>query len=148
MIKYNILKYYMLGWVKTLTKKFEKLPALGQFAVTVLIIIVVRYLLHLVIYSNYLSSYLENFGNPKELVYFHMNGCGHCKKFTPTWNSFSQGYNGDIKLKKLERSEAGDLLQKYEIKGFPTVLLIDEQGNKKEFQGERTVEGLKNFINQ
>ena len=137
----------MLGWVKTLTKKFDKLPALGQFAVSVLIIIVVRYLLHLIIYSNYLSGYLENFGNPKELVYFHMNGCGHCKRFTPVWNEFSGNYNGELKLKKLERNEAGDLLQKYEIKGFPTVLLIDEQGNKKEFQGDRSVEGLKNFIN-
>ena len=129
----------MLGWIKTLTKKFDKLPALGQFAVSVLLIIVVRYLL---------SGYLENFGNPKELVYFHMNGCGHCKRFTPVWNEFSSNYNGELKLKKLERKEAGDLLQKYEIKGFPTILLIDEQGNKKEFQGDRSIEGLKNFIIQ
>ena len=137
----------MLGWIKTLTKKFDKLPAMGQFAVAVLIIIVIRYLLHLIIYSNFLSSYLENFGNPKELVYFHMTGCGHCKKFNPVWDEFSQSYNGNLKLKKLERKEAGDLLQKYEVKGFPTVLLIDEQGNKKEFQGDRTVQGLESFIN-
>ena len=64
----------MLGWIKVLTKNFGKLPAIGQFAIAVLIMIVIRYLLHLVIYSNYLSSYLENFDNPKELVYFHMNG--------------------------------------------------------------------------
>ena len=132
----------MLGWVKTLTKKFNKLPAIGQFAIAVVIIVIVRQLLHLVIYSNFLSSYLENFGNPKELVYFHMNGCGHCKRFSP------DGYKGDLKLKKLERNEAGDLLQKYEIQGFPTVLLIDEQGNKKEFQGDRTVQGLEAFISQ
>ena len=77
-----------------------------------------------------------------------MNGCGHCKKFTPVWDEFSDNYNGELKLKKLERNEAGDLLQKYEIKGFPTVLLIDEQGNKKEFQGDRTIQGLKKFIAQ
>ena len=138
----------MLGWVKTLTKKFNKLPAIGQFAVAVVIIIVVRYLLHLIIYSNFLSSYLENFGNPKELVYFHMNGCGHCKRFSPVWQEFSDNYKGDLKLKKLERNEAGDLLQKYEIQGFPTILLIDEQGNKKEFQGDRTIQGLEAFISQ
>ena len=137
----------MLGWIKTLTKKFDKLPAMGQFAVAVLIIMVIRYLLHLIIYSNFLSSYLENFGNPKELVYFHMTGCGHCKKFNPVWERFSQNYNGNLKLKKLERKEAGDLLQKYEVKGFPTVLLIDEQGNKKEFQGDRTIQGLESFVN-
>ena len=53
-----------------------------------------------------------------------------------------------FRKKKLERKEAGDLLQKYEVKGFPTVLLIDEQGNKKEFQGDRTIKGLEGFINQ
>ena len=136
----------MLGWIKILTKKFNKLPAIGQFAIAVLLIITIRYLLHLVIYSNYLSSYLEHFGNPKELVYFHMNGCGHCKRFTPVWDEFAGKYNGELKLKKLERNEAGDLLDKYEIKGFPTVLLLDEQGNKKEFQGDRSVTGLESFI--
>jgi thiol-disulfide isomerase/thioredoxin len=138
----------MLGWIKTLTKKFGKLPAVAQFAIAVVIMLVIRYLLHLVIYSNYLSSYLENFGNPKELVYFHMNGCGHCKRFTPIWDQFSKKYNGEIKLKKLERNEAGDMLDKYQVQGFPTILLLDEQGNKKVFEGERTISGLESFINQ
>ena len=138
----------MLGWIKILTKKFNKLPSIGQFAIAIIIMLIIRYLLHLVIYSNYLSSYLENFGNPKELVYFHMNGCGHCKRFTPIWDEFSGKYNGEIKLKKLERNEAGDMLDKYEIQGFPTILLLDEQGNKKVFEGERSISGLESFINQ
>jgi len=41
----------MLGWVKTLTKKFGKLPSVGQFAIAIVIMLVIRYLLHLVIYS-------------------------------------------------------------------------------------------------
>ena len=138
----------MLGWIKILTKKFNKLPSVGQFAVAIIIMLVIRYLLHLVIYSNYLTGYLENFGNPKELVYFHMNGCGHCKRFTPIWDEFAGKYNGEIKLKKLERNEAGDMLDKYEIQGFPTILLLDEQGNKKVFEGDRSIQGLESFINQ
>ena len=138
----------MLGWIKILTQKFHKLPAIGQFIFAIIILRSIRYLLHLVIYSNYLSTYLENFGNPKELVYFHMNGCGHCKRFTPIWDDFSGKYKGDIKLKKLERNEAEDMLSKYEIQGFPTILLLDEQGNKKVFEGERSVSGLESFINQ
>ena len=138
----------MLGWIKILTKKFNKLPSIGQFAIAIIIMLIIRYLLHLVIYSNYLSSYLENFGNPKELVYFHMNGCGHCKRFTPIWDEFSGKYNGEIKLKKLERNEAGDMLNKYEIQGFPTILLLDEQGNKKVFEGDRSISGLESFIAQ
>ena len=89
-IKYNILKY-MLGWVKTLTKNLTCCSR--SICYSSIIIVVIRYLLHLIIYSNYLSSYLENFGNPKELVYFHMNGCGHCKVY-PVWDEFSEKYNG------------------------------------------------------
>ena len=43
------------------------------------------------------------------------------------------------------KKQAGDL-KKYEVQGFPTILLIDGQGNKKEFQGDRTVlKVLENF---
>ena len=27
-------------------------------------------------------------GGTKMLVYFHMNGCGHCKNFNPEWSKF------------------------------------------------------------
>ena len=135
----------MLGWVKTLTKKFDKLPALGQFAVAVLIIIVVRYLLHLIIYSNYLSSYLENFGNPKELVYFHMNGCGHCKKMMPEWDKFQQNAPQGVKVSKVEQAEKPDLMQKLGIQGFPTIKLFNNGKPVKDYNGERTAEAFASF---
>ena len=88
----------------------------------------------------------EAFSNPKELIYFYMNGCGHCKTFSPVWDEFVNNYTGTLKLNKYETKEAGGLIQKYGIQGFPTVILIDEQGNKKEFEGDRTVQGLEAFV--
>ena len=82
---------------------------------------------------------LENFSNPKKLVYFHMDTCGHCKKFNPEWDKFASNYNGPLEIKKVERKNAGEDLEKYKIKGFPSILLIDEQDNTKEFDGDRTV---------
>jgi thiol-disulfide isomerase/thioredoxin len=135
----------MLGWISILKKKFEKMPAIAQFVIAMLIIMVIRYLLHLIIYSNYLSGYLENFGNPSSMVYFHMDGCGYCKKFNPIWDKFVSSYGGELKVKKVERKEAGDMLEKYNIQGFPTILLLDDKGGKKEFSGDRTVVGLESF---
>ena len=104
-------------------------------------------LVKLVLYSNFATTYLENFGTPKKLVYFHMNGCGYCKEFTAEWEKFVQGYNGNLKLQKIERGEAGEtLLQKYKITGFPTVLLLDENGTHKQYDGERTQAGLEQFV--
>ena len=135
----------MLGWIKTLTKKFNKLPAIGQFAVAILIMVIVRYLLHLVIYSNFLSNYLENFGNPKELVYFHMNGCGHCDKMKPEWNKFKASYTGPIELKEVEQAQMSDQ-QKEWVQGFPTLVLVENGKVLKTFEGERTEAGFKSFL--
>ena len=92
----------MLGWLKVLRKKFQKMNPVVQLAIAIIAILVVRYLVNTLIYSNFASGMFENFGNPKELVYFHMNECGHCKKFTPEWEKFVQGYNGNLKLRKVE----------------------------------------------
>jgi len=135
----------MLGWLKILRKKFSKLNPIVQIVLAMLIVICIRYLVQLLQY-HYYSSSLENFQNPKKLVYFHMTSCGHCKKFTPEWDKFASGYNGPLEIKKVERAEAGDDLEKYKIQGFPSILLIDGQDNIKEFDGDRTSSGLEKFV--
>tara|TARA_X000000368_G_scaffold224144_1_gene176927 strand:- start:353 stop:775 length:423 start_codon:yes stop_codon:yes gene_type:complete len=139
----------MLGWIKICKKKFKKMSPIAQFIIAIILVVVLRKLLHLIIYSNYLTRYLENFGNPKSITYFYMNGCGHCEKFTPTWDSFTNQYKGPLTLKKMERKEAGEnTLKKYNVQGFPTVIMIDENGNGKPFNGDRTISALEKFANQ
>ena len=74
-----------------------------------------------------------------------MNGCGHCKNFSPTWDQFASRYSGNLKLRKVERADAGSELDKYQIKGFPTVLLLDGKGGKKEFQAIELFKGLESI---
>jgi len=88
----------------------------------------------------------ESFGNPKSCTYYYMNKCGHCERFTPEWDKFVQSYNGPVKMRKVEMSDAGSDLETYKIKGFPTVLIIDENGETKNYDGPRTSEGLKKFF--
>ena len=100
-------------------------------------------LLYIFIYNPYSK---ETFGNPTSCTYYYMTNCGHCKNFTPEWDKFAQSYNGSIKLRKVEMNDAGSDLDKYNIKGFPTVLFIDEQNSTKEYDGPRTYDGLNNFF--
>ena len=93
------------------------------------------------------SSPMENFGNPATLTYYYMENCGHCKRFAPEWDTFVQNYTGHVKLRKVEMNEAGDDLEKYNISGFPTILAVDENGDKKDYDGPRTSEGLTKFLN-
>ena len=136
----------MLGWINVMKKKFQKMSSPVQLVIAVVIIYVCWLLYKLVKYSLFNTGYLENFGNPKTMYYFHMNGCGHCKKFSPIWDQFTGKYNGPVELKKMERAEAGNLLEKYEVQGFPTVILVDDKGEKKEFNDDRTVSALESFV--
>lgn len=126
-----------------LIKMWTKLPFLVKLLVIAIVFVVIRQ-----VYVRYLlrNSMRENFGNPASCTYYYMNNCGHCKRFTPEWDNFVESYTGNIKLRKVEASEAGDDIEKYNIKGFPTVLLIDDAGETKEFDGPRTSDGLKKFL--
>ena len=85
----------------------------------------------------------------KKLVLFHMKGCGHCDSLMPDWDAFEKKNTSNIATQKLERTEAGGLLEKHKIDGFPTILLLDKNDNKvSAYNGERTTQGLIDFCNK
>ena len=86
----------------------------------------------------------EGFAGKREIIYFHMEGCGHCKKFTPEWEKFAQGT--DMPNQKVD---AGDpLASKMEVSGFPTVLIIEDGKKIDTFKDERTANKLHAFVNK
>ena len=139
MAKFNLLSYLK----KQLSFK-KPLESLLFLALLFFILFVIKnYVLPM------LNLNIENFENDtsKKLVYFYMNGCGHCNNFTPEWDKFSNSNTSNITTHKIERSNAQDKLETYNINGFPTILLLDENNVKiKEFNGERTADGLQAFV--
>lgn len=121
----------------------SKLWKKSSTLVRIAIIFVIAILIHVVFIKN---SYKENFGNPSSCTYYHMTNCGHCKRFTPEWDKFVSSYKGPVKMRKVEMNDAGDDLNKYNINGFPTVLVIDENGETKNYEGPRTKDGLMSFF--
>tara|TARA_B100001059_G_scaffold233967_1_gene275251 strand:+ start:636 stop:1031 length:396 start_codon:yes stop_codon:yes gene_type:complete len=125
-----------------LFNKWNKLSPLFKVAIVFAIIIIIRVIMM------HFSLNVENFGNPASCTYYYMNNCGHCTRFTPEWDEFVKTYTGPVKLKKVEASEAGNDLKKYNIQGFPTVLFLDDDGNSKIYEGPRTSQGLNKFISE
>jgi hypothetical protein len=86
--------------------------------------------------------------NSTKLVYFYMNGCGHCNNFTPIWDEFCSANSTTIKTYKFEQSQVQEQIKSYNISGFPSVLLLDENNAKiDEYNGQRTVEALTSYVN-
>ena len=66
----------------------------------------------------------------KELLLLHMEGCPHCVKLLPEWDNFTNMNDTNITTKSVERNDDQALVKRYGVKGFPTILLLDENGNK------------------
>ena len=86
------------------------------------------------------------------IVYFHMDGCGHCRRFDPIWKEFKSDHEAALKAKgiSLESYDARDeYTQEMDVVGFPTVLFVDGKGKKADtFQGTRTVAELLRFAHR
>jgi thiol-disulfide isomerase/thioredoxin len=81
----------------------------------------------------------------KELVLFHWNNCGHCKKMMPEWDKFAA--EDIIATRKVEKDDGEDLSQ-YDINGYPTILLLDSSSKSKIalYEGPRTAKGFGEWV--
>ena len=113
----------------------------------------ILYIAALIVVFYYFNKYVltnmnvENFENDgkKKVVYFYMNGCPHCDSFSPIWDEFKQ--TSKLPTHKIESADAGEMMSKYKISGFTTIILLDENNNKlKELEGPRTIAGLNAMI--
>ena len=91
----------------------------------------------------------EGFAGQKELVMVHMDGCPHCVTLLPKWQDASNENKTKIKMRSVEMNEGDgpELCKKHDITGFPTILLLGENGKKlDDYNGARTKDGILGFL--
>lgn len=86
---------------------------------------------------------------------YYMNGCPHCETILPEYKKFAAAgqINTNGKKTKIRMLEQGDPsaapeLEARNVKGFPTFVLSTADGKYIEYQGERSVPAIGQFINQ
>lgn len=84
--------------------------------------------------------------NGVTLVEFYAPWCGHCKSLAPEFKKAAETLESSgIKLGVVDATAEKDLGDKYEVKGFPT-LFVFKNGEKTEYQGGRTHDGIVNYM--
>ena len=146
----NILKT-VKKFIKNVLTKFNRLTVLGKLLTLALIYFILNIVSNMQWVQFNVSNYiLEGMGGPAtEFVFFHWKDCGFCKKMMPEWEKLKQNHKGKINLKAIEKDETMEKkYSKHDIKGYPTLLMLDKDGNKVgEFNGaERLVKPLQDFI--
>ncbi len=123
----------------------------SKFALSFKTVGVTLMLFGVVYLAMHCNQYLqrEGFDGQKEFVLVHMNGCGHCEKLMPDWKAAEAENKTDISMRAVEMSE-GDgpkLCKKHNISGFPTIILLDNKGEKlDDYNGERSKDGILGFL--
>ena len=86
---------------------------------------------------------------------YYMNGCPHCESILPEYKKFAAAgqimTNGKkTKIRMLEQGDpsAAPELEANNVKGFPTFILSTVDGKNLEYQGERSIPAIGQFINQ
>lgn len=82
---------------------------------------------------------------------YYADWCPHCKAVKPVFQSWSEQKSISVKsktvfLQMVEADTQPDVVAKNNVKGFPTFMLQRADGTTKEFNGERTPEGWKSWL--
>ncbi|KAF6015768.1 hypothetical protein HII12_000629, partial [Brettanomyces bruxellensis] len=91
---------------------------------------------------------------PKDvLVKYYAPWCGHCKRLAPIFKALADVYAADEaskdKVVLAEIDHTANDIPGVDIQGYPTLILYPADGSEPvEFQGQRTLEGMANFIKE
>lgn len=85
------------------------------------------------------------------LVDFYADWCRHCAKLMPTIEEVAETFKdeADIQIVKINGDEDGrKMTKKYDIPGFPMLLMFHGTDEPIEFKGMRDADAISNFIQQ
>jgi thiol-disulfide isomerase/thioredoxin len=120
---------------------------------TAIISILCILLILLVLLRFYNNRTMEGFeGASKSVVICKADWCGHCKKAAPEFSkllaaspiTLKDGSKATVKILDADKDKSE--VAKYNVKGFPSVLIVDA-GQTTEYPGERTASGIIEFLN-
>ena len=89
-----------------------------------------------------------NAGKPI-VMFYHMNGCGHCEAMMPAWNASVAKYKGVGVIAQVEMSNMQHLpVFMQNVRGFPTLVMYRVGSLPVEYLGDRSESSIAEFIAQ
>jgi len=95
--------------------------------------------------------------SPKEFKYlgdkpciidFHADWCGWCKKIAPFMEEFSNTYDGQIYVYKIDTDKQKELQALFQVKSLPTIMFIPMKGEPTTILGAHSKEQFDKYIKQ
>ena len=84
---------------------------------------------------------------------FYAEWCGHCKTMKPEYEKATSALNGSknpkgktLRFEKVDCDENKELAKKYDVSGYPTIKILNDDGTQDDYDGARSFEGLKKYL--
>ncbi|RWR99954.1 thioredoxin domain-containing protein 5-like protein [Dinothrombium tinctorium] len=94
------------------------------------------------------ENYERFLSKGRHFIKFYAPWCGHCQRLAPIWDLLANSFQHDksVFISKFDCDAYPAICQKYEVKGYPTLLWIVDGKVKEKYSGARTHEDLKKFV--
>ena len=141
--------------MKFFTKSNNMQKVLFLVGLLLILFFVHKYFLAKEGFASSVDELEDNMSKQKSMVLFYADWCGHCKNFLPKWDQMSSSWNNSNENVKMIKVECGkpdennahrELMEKYEIEGYPTILVFKD-GKATKYEGKRDENSLLSYLN-
>lgn len=96
------------------------------------------------------DSFDKHVSNGYHFVKFYAPWCGHCQKLAPTWEELANSLRNDnyVSISKVDCTQHRSVCGQFDIKGYPTLLWIEDGKKVDKYTGQRTHEELKAYVSK
>ncbi|KAL6255752.1 hypothetical protein P5V15_012995 [Pogonomyrmex californicus] len=94
------------------------------------------------------DTFEKHVSSGHHFVKFYAPWCGHCQKLAPTWDELANSLRNDdaVSISKIDCTQHRSICGQFDIKGYPTLLWIDDGKKIDKYTGQRTHEELKAYV--
>lgn len=95
-----------------------------------------------------LDNFKDHVATGDHFVKFYAPWCGHCQRLAPTWDNLAKSVEHDTStsIAKVDCTQHRSLCTDFEVKGYPTLLWFKDGKKVQKYQGSRSHEDLKAFV--